>query len=98
MSIIGQPERVTQNRVIALFRDELGYRYLGDWSDRPDNSNSKENLLTTYLMRCGYSPAQISRALYALRTEAGNPNRNLYDNNRQVYSLLRYGVPVKIEA
>jgi type I restriction enzyme R subunit len=24
---IGQPERATQNRVIALFRDELGYRY-----------------------------------------------------------------------
>ena len=39
MSTIGQPERVTQNRVIALFRDELGYRYLGDWTDRDGNSN-----------------------------------------------------------
>ena len=29
MSAIGQPELVTQKRVIALFRDELGYRYLG---------------------------------------------------------------------
>ena len=34
MSSIGQPERATQNRVIALFRDELGYRFLGDWADR----------------------------------------------------------------
>ena len=34
MSTVGQPERVTQNRVIALFRDELGYCYLDDWSAR----------------------------------------------------------------
>ncbi len=27
MDKVGQPERATQNRVIALFRDELGYRY-----------------------------------------------------------------------
>ena len=31
MSSIGQPERATQNRVIALFRDELDYHYVGDW-------------------------------------------------------------------
>jgi len=98
MSNIGQPERATQNRVIALFRDELRYRYLGDWTDRPDNSNIEEGLLTTYLTKCGYSPAQISKALYELGTEAGNPNRSLYDNNKKVYSMLRYGVPVKIEA
>ena len=30
MSLVGQPERATQNRVIALFRDELSYRYLGE--------------------------------------------------------------------
>ncbi|MFH1416751.1 MAG: HsdR family type I site-specific deoxyribonuclease, partial [Planctomycetota bacterium] len=98
MSTIGQPERSTQNRVIALFRDELAYRYLSDWTARPDNSNIEESLLTAYLTKSGYGPAQISKALYELRTEAGNPNRSLYDNNKKVYSLLRYGVPVKIEA
>ena len=71
---------------------------LGDWTDRPDNSNIEESLLAAYLTKSGYSPAQISQALYELRTEAGNPNRSLYDNNKEVYSLLRYGVPVKIEA
>src|SRR6266498_5425087 len=96
--VIGKPERATQNRVIALFRDELGYRYLGDWSDRAGNSNIEEGLLSTYLTRSGYGPAQISRALHTLRTEATNHNRSLYANNQAVYSLLRYGVPVKLEA
>ena len=98
MSTIGQPERATQNRVISLFRDELGYRYLGDWTDRPNNSNIEVEQLTSYLGNSGYSPAQISRALDKLRTEAGNPNRSLYDNNKAVYSLLRYGVQVQAAA
>src|SRR3984893_6709674 len=98
MSNIGKPERATQNRVIALFRDELGYRYLGDWADRDGNSNIEEGLLAAYLTRNGYSPAQISSATYKLRTEADHHSRGLYGNNQAVYNLLRYGVPVKIEA
>jgi len=98
MNGIGKPERVTQNRVIALFRDELGYRYLGDRSDRPGNSNIEEKLLIDYLTHAGYSPEHISRAIYLLRTDSENPNRSLYENNKAVYRLLRYGVPVKIEA
>ena len=98
MNGIGKSERVTQDRVIALFQDELGYRYVGDWSDRLGNSNIEEGLLRDYLSKCNYSPEQISRAIYLLKTEAENPNRSLYENNKAVYSLLRYGVPVKIEA
>ena len=98
MNSIGKTERATQNRVIALFRDELGYRYLGDRSDRANNSNIEEDLLSGYLIQAGYTMTQISRAIYLLRVEAENPNRSLYDNNRAVYSMLRYGVPVKIEA
>jgi type I restriction enzyme R subunit len=98
MSNVGKPERATQNRVIALFRDQLKYRYLGDWSDRPANSNIDEKLLADYLSGAGYSPEQISRAIYLLKTEAENPNRSLYENNKAVYSYLRYGVPVKTEA
>ena len=98
MNGIGQAERVTQNRVITLFRDELDYRYLGDWRDRDDNSNIEEQPLTTFLTQSGYTQKQISKAIHDLRTEANNPNRTLYDNNKEVYSLLRYGVPVKAEA
>ena len=98
MSDIGKSERATQNRVIGLFRDELGYRYLGDWADRDGNNNIEEGLLAAYLTRNGHSPEQISSALYRLRTEANNHSRSLYGNNQAVYNLLRYGVPVKIEA
>lgn len=95
---VGALERATQNRVVALFRKELKYRYLGDWTDRDYNSNIEEGLLSAWLTKCGNTPEQISIALYKLRTEADNHNRTLYGNNQAVYSLLRYGVPVKIEA
>ncbi len=96
--MIGQSERQTQNRVITLFRDELGYRYLGDWTHRDNNSNIEEELLTAYLSKRGYSTAQIAKALHSLRTEANNPNRSLYENNKMVYSLLRYGLNAKVAA
>lgn len=95
---IGKSERSTQERVIALFKDELGYRFLGNWANRLGNSNIEESLLARYLRGTGnYLPEQISRAIYLLRTEADKHNRSLYDNNREVYSLLRYGVPVKTD-
>ena len=36
---VGQLERETQNRVIALFHDELCFCYLDDGTDRDGNSN-----------------------------------------------------------
>src|SRR5258708_9598798 len=98
MSTVGQPERATQDRVINLFRDELGYRYLGDWTDRDGNGNIEEDLLSAWLAKQGYTSTQISVAFHKLRTEADNHSRTLYGNNQAVYSLLRYGVPVKVEA
>ena len=97
-SDIGKPERVTQNRVVMLFVDELGYRYLGDWTDRDGNSNVEESLLSPWLAKRGHTPSQINAALYKLRTEADNHSRDLYGNNKEVYKLLRYGVQVKTEA
>jgi type I restriction enzyme R subunit len=98
MSALGQSERATQDRIIRLFCDDLGYRYLGEWRDRAGNSNIDELLLSTWLGKSGCATTQIGAALHRLRTEADNHNRTLYGNNEAVYSLLRYGVPVKTDA
>jgi type I restriction enzyme, R subunit len=98
MNDIGKSERITQNRVIALLCDEVGYRYVGNWGERDANSNVETSLLTDYLTREAYTKEQIAVALYKLRTEVDNHSRSLYGNNQAVYNLLRYGVPVKIEA
>ena len=94
--MIGEPERVTQNRVIALFQQRLGWRYLGDWSDRA-NSNIEEALLAGNLKTRGYSDAQAAAALERLRREATNHSRSLYQNNKAVHEVLRYGVSAKTE-
>jgi type I restriction enzyme R subunit len=98
MNDVGKAERVTQNRVVALFTKELGYRYLGDWSDRDGNSNIEDEILKKYLTARRYSAAQISAALFRLHAEATNSSRTLYANNQAVYNLLRYGLAVKVEA
>ena len=60
--VIGKPEIVTQKRVIEFFCNELGYRYLGDWSDRA-NSNIEEKLLTDWLTKERIFPSRRSTAL-----------------------------------
>jgi len=95
---VGQIERLTQNRIVKLFTQELYYTYLGNWEDRPDNSNIEEELLTNYLAKKGYSQAHITKALHELRVTANNYNESLYTNNKNVYKLLRYGVQIKAEA
>jgi type I restriction enzyme R subunit len=97
MNPIGSPEAVTQQRIIQLFRDEMNYRYLGDWTYRA-NSNIEEDLVKNYLIRNKYSDPQINRAIHQLHVAADDSHRSLYLNNKAVYGLLRYGVPVKEEA
>ena len=53
MSTVGQIEKRTQARVVALFRERLGYDYLGDWSDRDGNRNIEEDLLRAWLREAG---------------------------------------------
>jgi type I restriction enzyme R subunit len=96
MSTVGQRELLTQKRVVAFFKDALGYVYLGHWKDRLDNSNIEEALLTSWLKRQGQSDKIIGRVLFELSKAAAlGGSKTLYDANRDVHSLLRYGVKVK---
>ncbi|MEK7731119.1 MAG: HsdR family type I site-specific deoxyribonuclease, partial [Planctomycetota bacterium] len=98
MSTVGQREKKTQRRVVKLFREQLGYDYLGDRTDREGNRNIEEELLRAFLRdRQGYDEALVTRALHLLDKAAGDTSKSLYDRNRAVYDLLRYGVKVKAE-
>ncbi|ALG66637.1 type I restriction endonuclease subunit R [Beggiatoa leptomitoformis] len=98
MTTVDKPERATQNRVIKLFSEQLGYTYLGNLQSKPDNRNIEPPQLSKYLSANGYSQAHINKALDKLQTTANNHAQNLYNNNKAVYQLLRYGVAVKIAA
>lgn len=91
----GQSERVTQNRIVTMFQTELNYKYLGNWQYRRKNSHIEEELLSTYLQERKYSQTLITKALYQLNKTAGDQSKNLYYINKEIYSLLRYGVKVK---
>jgi type I restriction enzyme R subunit len=91
---IGQVERITQNRIVKLFSENLGYQYLGNFEDRLNNRNIEEEYLAKFLVKKNYSQTLISRAIDELNTIANNPNESLYNNNKNTYSLLRYGVQV----
>lgn len=91
----GQIERKTQNRVIALFRDRLKYDYLGNWEERENNSNIEEEYLQGFLVRSGYNPKIIDKAINKFKRIANDQSKSLYGVNREVYGLLRYGVKVK---
>ncbi len=94
MTPVGEREIHTQRRVVGLFRD-LGYRYLGDWRDREDNRNVEREILTPFLERSGRSASLIEKAIDKLEQAAAlGGSRSLYDANREVYDLLRYGAKV----
>ena len=99
MSTVGQREARTQRRVVDFFSDALDYAYLGHWKDRVGNSHIEKELLTSWLKRQGHTDQVIDRVLFQLDRAAGlGGSKTLYDANREVYSLLRYGVKVQPSA
>ena len=58
---VGQIEKRTQARVVKLFRETLGYDYLGNWIDREDNRNIEAELLRAFLKKQGHDESLIGK-------------------------------------
>ncbi|MDD4399745.1 MAG: HsdR family type I site-specific deoxyribonuclease [Dysgonamonadaceae bacterium] len=92
---VGQLERKTQDRIVSLFRDRLGYDYLGNFEEREENNNVEEAYLRPFLLRAGHSETLINKAIEELKKTANRPHLSLYDLNYETYGLLRYGIKVR---
>jgi len=98
MPDIDQIEKATQKRVINFFKDKLHYTYFGDLHDS-ENSNIMQERLYAYLTEKGrYSEKLANRAIDMLVRASVNLQHGLYDANKEVYRLLKYGAKVKEEA
>lgn len=99
---IGDVERRTQYRVSQLFIDKLKYDYLGNLSDA-DNRNIIEGELEQFLWSYqGFAEREdgadiMRRAIAEIVKVASNTSISLYDRNRAIYDLLRYGVKLKAD-
>lgn len=95
--MINPIERITQNRIIKLFQEQLGYIYYGNWEKREHNSNVEQELLKRNLLQHGYSETLANKAVKEVYDLANTNAGNLYDRNKAMYSLLRYGVKARPE-
>jgi type I restriction enzyme R subunit len=97
-SNVGKLERETQNRVIAVMQKELNYRYLGNWEERDNNSNVEEDILSDWLLnKKKYNQNLVTKAIFDFTKATNDQSKSLYDVNKEVYSMLRYGVTVQPE-
>ena len=84
-------ERKLQSKVKHWLIDDLGYAFLGSLEDT-HNLPIIEELLKKNLEKRGYSKERIARAISELTTRAANQTDSLYQVNKSVYALLRYGL------
>lgn len=95
--MINPIERITQNRIIQLFQEQLGYSYYGNWEKREHNSNVEQEILKRNLLKRGYSETLANKTVKEVYDQANTNAEGLYQRNKEMYLLLRYGVKARPE-
>lgn len=95
--MINPIERITQNRIIQLFIEQLGYVDYGNWEDRLNNNNVENTYLRKFLQKQDYTPTLVEKAITEVTQLASSNTGNLYERNQKMYNLLRYGVKARPE-
>ncbi len=96
MSSVNELEIVTQERILhKIFEEKLDYTYLGNFEDRENNSNIEEDLLLKFLLK-KYPKEIAQKAIAELKKVAHNETKSLYEVNKEVYNMLKYGTGVTL--
>lgn len=96
MSKVGQIERETQNRLVKLLQDDLGYQYLGNWEKQYNSNLLVDNYLAFQASR-GILEDLAKKSFKELEKITANGSAKLYQNNKEFYEKLRYGVKIAPE-
>jgi type I restriction enzyme R subunit len=96
MSKVGQIERETQNRLVKLLQEKLGYEYLGNW-EKEYSSNLVEAEYMAFQASGGLSGDLAKKSFRELEKIASNGAVKLYQSNKDFYEKLRYGVKIAPE-
>lgn len=96
MSNVNELEIVTQDRIVhKIFEEKLNYTYLGNFEDRKKNSNIEEELLLKFLIK-KYPKEIAKKAIAELKKVAHNETKSLYEVNKEVYNMLKYGTGITL--
>ena len=95
MSNVGQKERETQNRVVAHFSERLDVRVRRQPGGPGQHQHRRGAASSEPARAQDRRGTRQSRHPAALTAASLGSGQSLYDANRKVYDLLRYGVKVK---
>ena len=91
MTKSAHPERETQKRIIKFFKNELGYKYLGNLEDS-ENFNVRWGDWKKYLANNGYGSDFIESMQSEFSRTLLDFSQSPYHTNKEVYRILKYGL------